>query len=183
MANFGKKIVDTYGFNSNSVNRSIEFGSAQDLNNVQIGNYWCIKGPFQKIGIKSRFSHGGIHVIQGLKFELADGTIEAFGMEKNDKANVEELEVPKGQHIRDVILRTGWYIDQIGFRTNENIQLGPIGGNGGHERIVMPRDFMDKNPKQVYLHGIAGRTYKTKDGIPLIAKLKFFFVIIPNAED
>lgn len=40
-----------------------------------------------------------------------------------------------------------------------------------------------KNPKQVYLHGIAGRTYKSKDGIPLIAQLKFFFVIIPNAEE
>ena len=143
MANFGKKIVDTYGFNSNSVNRSIPFGSAQDVNHLQNGDYWCIKGPFRKIGIKSRFwdSH---HIIQGLKFELADGAIEAFGMRKNDEANVEELEVPKGQHIRDVILRSGWYIDQIGFKTNENVQLGPIGGNGGDNRNVMPRDFTKK---------------------------------------
>ena len=50
-------------------------------------------------------------------------------MDINDSTNVEELVVPEGQHIKDVILRSGWYIDQIGFRTNEHVQLGPIGKN------------------------------------------------------
>ena len=52
--------------------------------------------------------------IQGLKFELVDGTVEAYGMDVTDNANVDELVVPEGQHIKDVILRSGWYIDQIG---------------------------------------------------------------------
>ena len=44
----------------------------------------------------------------------------------------------KGQHIQDAILRNGWYIDQISFRTNENVQLGPVGGDGGKIVHIKP---------------------------------------------
>ena len=116
MDNFGANFFDTG-----------PYGSASDV--IQNGHldFWFIKGPFRKIGIKSRIWAGDTHIIQGLKFELVDGTIRAFGMDTSDSANVENLVVPEGQHIKDVILRSGWYIDQIGFRTNEHVQLGPIG--------------------------------------------------------
>ena len=117
MDNFGANFFDTG-----------PYGSASDVpQNGQRGDDWFIKGPFRKIGIKSRIWAGDTRIIQGLKFELVDGTIRAFGMDTSDSANVENLVVPEGQHIKDVILRSGWYIDQIGFRTNEHVQLGPIG--------------------------------------------------------
>ena len=52
--------------------------------------------------------------MQGLKFEFEDGTVEAYGMEINDETDVTELEVPKGQHIKDVVLRSEKYVNQIG---------------------------------------------------------------------
>ena len=56
--------------------------------------------------------------------------------EKYDDINV--LKIPKGQHIKDVILRSGSLIHQLGFVTNEYLQLGPVGGEGGTKKIVMP---------------------------------------------
>ena len=44
MANFGKKIVDTYGFNSNS-----EFGSAQDVNHLKMEITGVSKDHFEKL--------------------------------------------------------------------------------------------------------------------------------------
>ena len=82
--------------------------------------------------------------------------------------------------IKDVILRSGWYIDQIGFRTNENVQLGPVGGSGGSKQNLTAPDSVTKLVKQVYLHGIKGETVESKDA-PCIAKLRFYFAAIPNA--
>ena len=91
--------------------------------------------------------------------------------------NVVELEVPKGQHIKDVLLKSGWYIDQIGFRTNENIQLGPVGGDGGSYRKLAPNG---KNSiKQTYLHSISGKTFEAQNA-PCIAAMNFTFAEVPN---
>ena len=118
--------MDNYGANFFDTG---PYGSASDVIQRQQGFGWFVKGPFRKIGIKSRIWAGDTRIIQGLKFELVDGTVEAYGMDVTDNANVDELVVPEGQHIKDVILRSGWYIDQIGFTTNEHVQLGPIGKN------------------------------------------------------
>ena len=84
-------------------------------------------------------------------------------------------------------LRSGSYIDQIGFTTNENIQLGPIGGPGGSpSNLKVPNNI--SNVKQVYLHGIQGVTlgydiFGRQVGTLCIAKLKFIFAVIPSCDD
>ena len=151
------------------------FGTAQDVVNVQQGESWSVEGPFQKIGIKSRIwdSH---HIVQGLRVTLMDGTTKSFGIE-NDDTIVVELEIPKGQHIKDVMVRSGWYIDQIGFRTNENIQLGPVGGDGGSYQKLAPNG--KHSIKQTYLHSIKGKTFEAQNA-PCIAAMNFVFAEVPN---
>ena len=92
------------------------FGTAQDVVNVQQGESWSVEGPFQKIGIKSRIWDGR-HIVQGLRVTLMDGTTKSFGIENDDTMNVVELEVPKGQHIKDVLLKSGNYIECLIFKT------------------------------------------------------------------
>ena len=48
---------------------------------------------------------------------------------------------------------------------------------------VPPRVFIKKQVKQYYLRAIEGKTFKSDDDIPHIAKLKFYFVVISNPED
>ena len=50
-------------------------------------------------------------------------------------------------------------------------------------RNVPPRVFIKKQVKQYYLCAIEGKTFKSDDDIPHIAKLKFYFVVISNPED
>ena len=155
------------------------FGKAQDVSRKVNRLNWYIQGPFRKIGVKSRIWNG-VQIVQGLKVELVDGTTKSVGMKIDDNKDIVDLEVPKGQHIKDVILRSGWYIDQIGFRTNENVQLGPVGGSGGSKQNLTATDSVTKFVKQVYLHGIKGQTVESQNA-PCIAKLRFYFAAIPNA--
>ena len=62
---------------------------------------------------------------------MSNGETRAIGMELNDTVSVETLEVPDDQHIKDFIVRCGWYIDAIAFETNKRQTFGPIGGQGG----------------------------------------------------
>ena len=145
-----------------------------------------MEGPFRKIGIKLSDDS---QIVQGLRIELVDGSVRSFGIGSNyddEIDNIVDLEVPKGQHIRDVNLRSGAYIDQIGFTTNENIQLGPIGGPGGSPSNlkVMPNQIIANNVKQIYLHSIQGVTFGydifgRQVGTLCIASLKFIFAVIP----
>ena len=80
--------MDNYGANFFDTG---PYGSASDVIQRQQGFGWFVKGPFRKIGIKSRIWAGDTRIIQGLKFELVDGTIRAFGMDTSDSANVENL--------------------------------------------------------------------------------------------
>ena len=50
-------------------------------------------------------------------------------------------------------------------------------------RNVPPRVFIKKQVKQYYLRAIEGKTFKSVDGIPHIAKLKFHFIVISDPED
>ena len=167
---------DTFGL---ELFLSKPFGKAQDVSRKANRLNWYIQGPFRKIGVKSRIWNG-VQIVQGLKVELVDGTIKSVGMKIDDNKDIVDLEVPKGQHIKDVILRSGWYIDQIGFRTNENVQLGPVGGSGGSKQNLTATDSITKFVKQVYLHGIKGQTVESQNA-PCIAKLRFYFAAIPNA--
>ena len=45
-------------------------------------------------------------------------------MELNNTTNVDTLEVPSDQHIKNFIVRCGWYIDAIAIETNQGQTLG-----------------------------------------------------------
>ena len=69
-----------------------------------------------------------------------------------------------------MILGYGWYIDQIGFVTDKNVSLGPVGGNGGHkpEKRIAPKN------SELCLSSIEGVTVET-GGAPALTSLKFSF--------
>ena len=115
--------------------------------------------------------------------------------------NTTVLAVPEGQHIKDVIVRSGWYIDQIGFVTNTGEILGPVGGTGGAQRDVFGAlqendtmgnwgmtsrhaRFLSKatDCKQHYLCGADGMIYE-EGGTPLIARLRFSFAAISSNQE
>ena len=45
-------------------------------------------------------------------------------MELNNTISVDTLEVPSDQHIKNFIVRCGWYIDAIAIETNKGQTLG-----------------------------------------------------------
>ena len=100
---------------------------------------------------------------------------------------VETLEVPPGQHIRDFIIRSGFYIDAIGFTTNQCQKLGPIGGTGGSLRPTSLNDYLYTYEKlqgriyYYYIDGIRGKTVTTQ-GEKCICELEFKYVCIPLDE-
>ena len=163
----------------------VEFGPYVDKRwpgVVPEGNHWNVIGPFRKITVKSRNfgpGHGwsSTRIVQGLILESFDGAVNSFGMEGHAYPSgygelVEELVVPEGQCINEVKLRYGWYADQIGFVTNKNILLGPVGGRKGHtpKEAIKP-----KGPGRSWcLYSIGGFTVQTESA-PALAGLKFVF--------
>ena len=65
-----------------------------------ITDHWNVEGPFRKIGIKLDDSDS--QIVQGLRIELVDGSVRSFGISNHcdDEKDIFDLEVPKGQHIR-----------------------------------------------------------------------------------
>ena len=61
---------------------------------------------------------------KGFQVFLANGETRAFGMELNNTTSVDTLEVPSDQHIKNFIVRCGWYIDAIAIETNKGQTLG-----------------------------------------------------------
>ena len=131
------------------------------------GNYesWQIEGLIKKINIKLR-SWEGKKVIQGIQVFLENGETQAFGMKLNDNYLVETLAVPSNQHIKFFYIRSGAYIDAIGFETNKGLRFGPIGGQGGS---IKPA------PASAYVDGIRGITVRTQGG-PCICRIQFKYV-------
>ena len=74
------------------------YGSASDiLQTCNLGSMvtWSINGIFRKFSFKTRlWDHR--EIIQGMKIELDDGSVQAFGMDTNDHRDVVDLIVPKG---------------------------------------------------------------------------------------
>jgi len=134
---------------------------------------WEICGDIRAIGIKTRL-WDNINVIQGFKVELSDGTQKAVGMELNDSLNVTSFSIDSDDHIDSPFaLRSGWYIDKIGFRTKKGQLLGPIGGEGGEDRSW----FIYKSENS-YLWRIEGWTAITQ-GAPCIYAVRFHYFKIP----
>ena len=172
--------IGPFGTNNEEGTRGATGGRARrSTQKAKKSSEWSVEGPFHKISVKTRICNG-LQIVQGLKFEFEDGTVEAYGMDINDESNVSELEVPKGQHIKDVILKSGKHIDQIGFTTNEGMILGPVGGDGGKLRHVPPRVYHRHNYFQLYLHDIKGITLIENDGKSFIAELEFRFISLEN---
>ena len=107
------------------------YGTAEDIppHLIQHSEKFIFEGLIRKIGIKTRLWDNR-KIVQGFKVQLVDGTEKAIGMTRNDGRNVEEFDIPQGQHIKSVLLRSGWYIDALGFVTNGGMAF-KVGGEGG----------------------------------------------------
>ena len=70
-----------------------------------------------------------VKLFEALKFSLWMVRKNPIGMTRNDGRNVEEFVIPHGQRIRSVLLRSGWYIDALGFVTNVEMFF-KVGGEG-----------------------------------------------------
>ena len=179
------------------------YGKAEDRRYGN-GEPWEITGFFRKIYVREGLWDGRqvvcwIHflteegellmppVMEQINSEIKGDTKEAklIWLERNTTV----LAVPEGQHIKDVILRSGWYIDQIGFVTNTEEILGPVGGTGGAQRDVYGdvcksdarMNFGSLCP-QYYLCGVDGMIYE-EGGTSLIARLRFSFAAISGNQD
>ena len=86
---------------------------------------WQIEGQIRKLNLKSR-TWDGRCIIQGIQVFMENGETKAFGMELHDTVRVDSLEVPVGEHIKEFVVRSGFYIDAIGFKTNKDKTFGLI---------------------------------------------------------
>ena len=149
---------------------------------------WKIEGQIRKINVKSR-TWDDRHIIQGIQVFMANGETQAFGMDLHDTVRVDSLEVPVGEHIKEFLVRSGFYIDAIGFKTDKGKTLGLIGGNGGSSQIIGIinnfKDFgeavMGTASDNYYVDGIQGITVVTQDA-PCICEIQFKYVIVPSSD-
>lgn len=138
-----------------------------------VGRPFTATGPFAKISIKTMpfgFNQATT-IVKGIKTEMNNGTIQTFGMFENDTVGVSELIVPQGEHISEVKISYGWFIDQLGFVTNTNWRLGRVGQRSGSRAETVPRNFDSGRT----LIGIEGELVNY-EGAHIMTKLKFTFV-------
>ena len=153
------------------------FGSHGDVVKTENHQKWKIEGQIRKINVKSR-TWDDRHIIQGIQVFMANGETQAFGMDLHDTVRVDSLEVPVGEHIKEFLVRSGFYIDAIGFKTDKGKTLGLIGGNGGSFQI---RGIMGTASDNYYVDGIQGITVVTQDA-PCICEIQFKYVIVPSSD-
>ena len=151
------------------------FGS-HNLHPAEDHQRWKIEGQIRRINVKSR-TWDGSHIIQGIQVFMENGETQAFGMDLHDTVRVDSLEVPVGEHIKEFIVRSGFLIDAIGFKTDKGNTLGLIGGNGDSLRnsanVVTKLDHY-------YVDGIQGITIVTEDA-PCICQIQFKYVTVPSS--
>ena len=150
------------------------FGSHDDVVKTENHQRWKIVGQIRKINLKSR-TWNDRQIIQGIQVFMENGETEAFGMDLHDTVQVDSLEVPVGEHIKEFLVRSHSYIDAIGFKTNKGKTLGLIGGNEGY---LTSSTNMMKPADNYYVDGIQGITLVTQD-IPCICEIQFKYVIVP----
>ena len=155
------------------------FGSHYDVVQTENHRRWKIEGQIRKINVKSRTlyePYPRIHIIQGIQVFMENGETEAFGMDLHDTVRVDSLEVPVGEHIKEFVVRSGNYIDAIGFKTNKGKSFGLIGGNGGS--LKHSGNWAMRASDHYYVDGIQGLTVVTQDA-PCICEIQFKYVIVP----
>ena len=140
---------------------------------------WKIEGQIRKINVKSRTFESGHITIQGIQVFMENGETQAFGMDLNDTVQVDSLEVPAGERIKEFVVRSGWYLDAIGFRTDKGKTFGLIGGNGGALRN--PGVDVVRASDHYYVEGIQGITVVTQ-GAPCICEIQCKYVIVPSGD-
>ena len=158
-------------------NHGQSFGIHGDVIRTENHQRWKIEGQIRKINVKSR-TWDDRNIIQGIQVFMENGETEAFGMDLHDTVRVDSLEVPVGEHIKEFVIRSGFYIDAIGFKTNKGKTLGLIGGNGGSLKNQVI-GFSGGN--HYYVDGIQGITVVTQD-IPCICEIQFKYVIVPTSD-
>ena len=165
---------------------------------------WKIEGQIRKLNVKLRTwnlepgSRTSRCIIQGIQVFMENGKTKAFGMDLHDTVQVESLEVPVGEHIKEFVVRSGFYIDAIGFETNKGKRLGLIGGNGNGDPLPGPGELGNScfahmglfghgyhtqkgvSPNDYYVDGIQGITVVTQDA-PCICEIQFKYVIVPSS--
>ena len=154
------------------------FGSHNDVVKTENHQKWQIEGQIRKLNIKSR-TWDDRCIIQGIQVFMENGETKAFGMELHDTVRVDSLEVPVGEHIKEFVVRSGFYIDAIGFKTNKDKTFGLIGGNGGALRN--PGVDVVRASDHYYVEGIQGITVVSQ-GAPCICEIQFKYVIVPSSD-
>merc|ERR1711876_124647 len=115
--------------NNNNLEQKGPYGTnAEDAN----GDLFQLTGPFKKVTVKSRRFEGR-QIISGIRTEAINGNIQEVGMDYDHQGPTRQYSmiVPEGGHIVDVQVKYGWYLDLIGFMTNNGNDLGFSGGLGG----------------------------------------------------
>ena len=167
------------------------FGSHNDVVKTENHQKWQIEGQIRKLNVKSR-TWDGRCIIQGIQVFMENGETKAFGMELHDTVRVDSLEVPVGEHIKEFVVRSGFYIDAIGFKTNKGKTFGLIGGNGGSlknscnaQMGLFGRGYLSQKGvrpmNHYYVDGIQGITVVTQD-IPCICEIQFKYVVVPSSD-
>ena len=147
------------------------FGSHNDVVKTENHQKWQIEGQIRKLNVKSR-TWDGRHIIQGIQVFMENGETKAFGMELHDTVRVDSLEVPVGEHIKEFVVRSDFYLSAIGFKTNKDKTYGLIGGNWGPLRNSGP---IMKGLEHYYVDGIQGLTVVNQ-----ICEIQFKSVIYPQ---
>merc|ERR1712168_1373389 len=129
---------------------------------------WSVTGDIRQIFVKEG-KLGGRQIVRWIRFLTSQGELVGpEGTEESTEADLALLNehttvfvIPEGQHIKEVILCSSLYINQIGFQTNQGVQFGPVpaGGNGQRIMGIRQRDQRDiGSSKQYYLKEITGVT-------------------------
>ena len=155
---------------------SKSLGNHQDVTfNPKIHKEWCFEGMICKIIVQVRDWHDRT-IVQGLQIFDENGESKAFGIPKSKKikGGCFEVDIPKGQHIRNIHLRSGYYIDAFGLKTNQGKVFGFYGGTGGSVHLNIDKQHEGRHH---FIDGIRGKVVQTNGG-PAICELKLKYLIV-----
>ena len=158
------------------------YGVWPDIENIlpQFRSRWCTKEDPQIRNIdirlfKNPYSPDKGKIIKGLRVGYNDATNNSFGM--NSKVVEGEIDkqvkIERGTHISSVILSSGWFLEQLGFRTTHNSIVGQL-DNSRDGYIQIPPKYSDNFGAS--LKTICGETTKVGDD-DIIGNLYFTFKI------
>jgi len=157
-----------YNMNNNDLERKGPYGINAEHTK---GKSFTMTGPFKKITVKSR-KFEGRQIIAGIRTEAINGNIQEIGMDNDHpgQTTAYSMIVPEGEHIVDVQVKYGWYLDLIGFMTNAGNDLGFSGGlGGGNIETILPRN------SNAELFRMKGLLINAHDGKPAITNFHIFF--------